>query len=138
MNGTKNKSSVYFLLIAAVAFCGAFFIGGFLKDFYFDAQKFVWLSVIFILPLIVHGVVGFSFFKGWIGVRDSSSSNVVGAMFISVQIFALFAIFDLIMRLMQRTEWMLSSVTPFIGDVTWILLLGLWMWVRFVEPDMVS
>jgi len=44
----------------------------------------------------------------------------------------------LIMRLMQRTEWMLSSVTPFIGDVTWILLLGLWMWVRFVEPDMVS
>ncbi|PIQ77144.1 hypothetical protein COV82_06120 [Candidatus Peregrinibacteria bacterium CG11_big_fil_rev_8_21_14_0_20_46_8] len=132
--GYSKKVKFFFGAIAFVAFCGAFFMGSFLQDIYPDWYKLSWLALLFMLPLVIHAVVAFGFSQQWFDMQEGTSIFLIRCMQISVRVFALFAMFDLIMRVSQRTAWMLKSITPFIGDAAWILLLILWTAIQFVLP----
>lgn len=127
-----KKINRLFATIAGVATAAILFtIAGSLKLLYPDFSRLSLAFVIIIAPLIIEalGAAGLiaHWFDRWI-LRPGKVINILQwiAGFLGVA-----GIFDIVMRMTRRAEWMVSGPLPFAVDTILILLFVLWLMVSY-------
>lgn len=127
----QKLSYLFAIIVGVAALATSYVFGSSVEIFSENRTRLILAIFIVVFPLAIESVGTLGLLLHWFRgiIRPGLVINILQWI---AGFFGIAAIFDGIMRLMRKSEWMLSGPTPLVTDAILLILFILWMAVSHI------